>query len=277
MSSKSIELPQGVLRYRDVGEGEPLVFLHGLLVDGLLWRHVIAELRSEFRCIAPDLPLGAHRQPMLPDADLAPIDVARMVADLIEALELENVTLVGNDTGGAIAQLVAAWHPKRIGRLALTPCDAYENFLPPMFRYLQVVARIPFAPTILMQSMRIKRLRRMPFGFGWLSKRLPDDVLDDWLQPAIHDSDVRRDAVKFLRAISTRTTIEAAERLRDFDRPVLLAWAPEDRNFRLCFAERLASDLPNARLERIEDSYTFVSEDQPEQTAELIRGFVTAE
>src|SRR5215210_7807420 len=270
---QEIRLPQGTLRYRDTGSGEPIVLVHGLLVDGTLWRKVV-PLLDGFRCLLPDLPLGSHRVAMAPEADLSPPGVAGILADFIAALELERVTLVGNDTGGAICQLVATRDPERLGRLVLTPCDAYENFLPPAFRYLQVAARIPGATTALTQSMRIDLVRRGPIAYGWLAKRpIPAGVLDRWTEPILADPAVRRDARKFLRGISNRYTLEAAERLRRFERPTLIAWAPEDRLFKLPYGERLAEAIPDARLERIEDSRTFVSEDQPERVAELIGAF----
>lgn len=270
-----LELSQGRVRYRDSGSGEPIVFLHGALVNGELWRKVVPELDGEFRCVVPDLPLGSHPIALRPEADTSPPGVARLVADLLEALGLERVTLVGNDTGGAIAQLVATRHPERLARLVLTPCDAYDNFLPLMFRYLQVTARIPGGALVLAQSLRLRALRRAPFAFGWLAKRpIDDDVLDAWAKPIISDAGVRRDATKLLKGISKRQTLEAAERLRSFDRPVLLAWAPEDRFFKFEHAERLAREIPDARLERVEDSYTFVSEDQPKRVAELVARFV---
>lgn len=192
------------------------------------------------------------------------------------ALDLDRVTLVANDTGGAIAQIAAAHHPERIGRLVLTPCDTHENFLPPMYRYLQVAARIPGALNLLMQALRFPPLRRLPFAFGRLTKAPVDrEIVDAWLEPIVSDREVRRDAAKFLRGIDKRQTIEAAEQLKRFDRPVLVAFAPEDRFFRLSDGERLARDIPNGRLERIENSYSFAPEDQPERVAELVRAFVS--
>ncbi|HEY7150567.1 MAG TPA: alpha/beta fold hydrolase [Solirubrobacterales bacterium] len=271
-----VRLPQGTVRYRDSGSGEPIVFIHGLLVSGGLWRKVTPPLEGEHRCIVPELPLGSHRIPMAAEADLSPPGVARLVADFLEALELDGVTLVGNDTGGAISQLVAAHHPERLGRLVLTPCDAYENFLPPAFRPLQYGAHVPGLITALVQGARIGAIRRSPLGFGMLIKSRPmdDEALRGYLAPFLADRGVRRDALKVLRGISSRQTIEAAERLRDFDRPTLIAWAPEDRFFKLRFAERLANDIPNARLIRIEDSLTFVPEDQPDRLAEAIAEFM---
>jgi len=272
---RAIELAQGTIAYRDTGSGEPIVFVHGALVDGTLWRKVTPQLEGEFRCIVPDLPLGSHRIPMRPEADLSPTGLASLVADFLAALELEQVTLVGNDIGGAICQLVATRHPERLGRLVLTPCDAYENFLPLAFRYLQVAARIPGGTTALAQSMRLGFVRRAPFAYGWLAKRpVPSDVLDAWATPVIKEPGVRRDLRKLLRGISKRYTLEAAERLRAFDRPTLIAWAPEDRFFKLRHGELLAEAIPDSRLIRIEDSLTFVSEDQPHRLAAAIGGFM---
>jgi pimeloyl-ACP methyl ester carboxylesterase len=270
-----ISLPAGTIRYRDSGSGAPIVFVHGALVDGDLWRKVIPLLEGEFRCLAPDLPLGSHRVAMLKDADLSPPGLAQLVADFLTALDLERVTLVGNDTGGAICQLVATRHPERLARLVLTPCDAYENFPPPAFRYLPIATRIPGAVALLAQSMRIRPARRLPFAFGWLSKReVPSEIVDGWIEPLRSDPGVRRDAAKVLRGMSSRYTLEAAAQLAGFDRPTLVAWAPEDRFFKLRDGERLAEAIPNARLVRIDDSRTFVSEDQPERLATAISEFI---
>jgi pimeloyl-ACP methyl ester carboxylesterase len=267
-------VPQGTIRYAESGEGPPIVFVHGLLVDGRLWRKVTPLLEDNFRCIVPDLPLGSHVTPMNPDADLSPPGLARIVAGFLEALDLDRVTLVANDTGGAISQITAANHPERIGRLVLTNCDAFENFLPPAFRPLQWSARVPGLLTGVLQSMRLGPMRRTPLAYGWLIKRdLSGAPLREWVDPFLSDRAIRRDTVKVLKGISPRYTFEAAETLRDFDRPTLLAWAVEDRFFKLSFAERLAATIPGARLERIEDSYTFVSEDQPERLASLIEAF----
>jgi pimeloyl-ACP methyl ester carboxylesterase len=268
------KLPQGTISYRESGEGPPIVFVHGLLVDGRLWRKVTPLLEDRFRCIVPDLPLGSHPAPMNPDADLSPPGLARLIADFLEALELEEVVLVANDTGGAISQITAANHPERIGRLVLTNCDAFDNFLPPAFRPLQWAARVPPVLNGVMQGMRFAPMRRLPNAFGWLIKRDFDDApTRDWVEPFLTDRAIRRDTAKVLRGIDPRYTIEAAEKLRDFDRPAVLAWAVEDRFFKVAYAERLAATINGATLERIEDSYTFVSEDQPEQLAELIARF----
>jgi pimeloyl-ACP methyl ester carboxylesterase len=268
---KEVTLPQGTIRYRDSGEGPPIVFVHGLLVDGTLWRKVTPLLEDRHRCLVPDFPIGSHTKPMNPDADLSPPGLARIVASFLEALDLEDVTLVGNDTGGAISQITAANHPERIGRLVLTNCDAFENFLPPAFRPLQWAAKVPGALTGMMQGMRLGAMRRLPIAFGWLIKRdFAGAPTREWVTPYLSDSGVRRDTIKVLKGIDPEHTFAAAEKLAHFDKPALLAWAREDRFFSPSFAERLAQTIPGARLEWIDDSYTFVSEDQPERLASLI-------
>jgi pimeloyl-ACP methyl ester carboxylesterase len=275
----AVELGAGTVAFSETGpaKGPAVVLVHGAFVDGTLWRKVVPGLDDTFRCIVPDLPLGSHRTPMREDADLSPYGLAALIAEFIAALGLEDVTLVGNDTGGALCQITTTRHPERLGRLVLTPCDAYENFLPPAFRYLQLLARIPGGVASVAASMRIPAMRRTPLAFGWLAKRpIPADVLAGWTAAITSDREIRRDARKVLRGISKRYTLEAATKLRDFKGPTMLAWATEDRFFKPAFAERLAADIPGSRLEWIEDSRTFVSEDQPERLAALIRDFATA-
>lgn len=276
--AKELALSQGTIRYRELGapDAPPVLFVHGLLVNGLLWRGVAPRLAdARLRCIVPDWPLGSHELAMPAGADLTPGGVARMVAEAIEALGLDDVTLVGNDSGGAISQLVVTRHRERIGRLVLTNCDAYENFLPPLFKYLEWVAAVPGLPAVALQMLRVPALRRLPIAYGQLVKRpLPREISDAWCLPILRDAGVRRDTVAFLRGIDKRDTLAAAERFGEVEMPVLLAWAPEDRSFKLRYAERMATAFPRARLETIADSRTFVPEDQPARLAELIAAFV---
>jgi len=275
VAEHQVSLNQGTIHYRDTGTGQPIVFVHGLLVDGTLWRKVVPLLESRFRCLVPDWPLGAHPEAMRAAADLTPPALAELVNDFLVALNLEEVTLVGNDTGGAICQIVATEHPDRLARLVLTSCDAFENFLPPMFRPLQWAARVPGLLTAILQSLRSRRLRNLPFALGWLAKRPVDNsIVQGWVAPFLSDRAVRRDTAKVLRGISARYTVAAAGKLPSFERPTLIAWAAEDRFFPLAHGQRLAELIPHGRLERIEDSYTFASEDQPGELADLIANFM---
>jgi pimeloyl-ACP methyl ester carboxylesterase len=269
-----ITLPQGTIHYRDTGEGPPVVFVHGLLVDGTLWRKVTPLLEGEARCIAPDLPLGSHRVAMNADAERTPAGVARLVGDFLAALDLEDVTLVGNDTGGAISQLVALDHGERLGRLVLTNCDCFEVFPPKEFKPMVKAARVPGALYAAVQPMRAAAARRTPMAYGALAHELPDEVTAAWIAPFLDDADVRRDTVSFLRAIDKAITLDAAARLPSLKIPSLVAWGQDDRFFTPELGRRLAAVLPGSRLEPIEGARTFVSEDAPEALADLIRGFV---
>jgi pimeloyl-ACP methyl ester carboxylesterase len=269
-----ITLPQGTISYRDTGEGPPVVFLHGLLVDGTVWRKVTPLLDGAARSIAPDLPLGSHRTPMNADADITPHGVARLVGDFLAALDLEDVTLVGNDTGGAISQLVALDHGERVGRLVLTNCDCFDVFPPKEFVPMVKSARIPGAVKAALAPMRAAAARRTVLAYGGLAREIPDEVTAAWIEPARTDARVRGDLISFMRAIRKSITLDAAARLPTLTIPSLVAWGQDDRFFARELGHRLSVTLPNARLEPIADSRTFVSEDEPEALADLIRGFV---
>jgi pimeloyl-ACP methyl ester carboxylesterase len=275
-SMREVQLSQGTVRFRDVGKGPVLVFVHGLLVNGTVWRKVVPLLSGRYRCIVPDWPMGSHAAPMNADADLTPEGMAKLVADFIEALDLEDVTLVGNDSGGAVCQVVLARHRSRIARLVLTTCDAFEVFPPKLFSYLKWLAFVPGILGLLGRAMlAFPALRRLPIAYGIVSKHpIDDDVLASWIRPA-KDPGIRRDVVKFIRGISPAVTLQAAKELAHVNVPVLLVWTPEDRSFPIALAHRLVDTLPNARLVLVEDSFVFVAEDQPASLARAVEGFVT--
>lgn len=273
-AAHTIDTEHGPIVIRETGDGPPIVFVHGLLVNGDLWRKVVPHLSERFRCITPDLPLGSHERPMKADADLTPPSLARLIGSLLEKLDLDDVTLVANDTGGALCQLLVTETPERVGRLVLTSCDAYDIFPPKMFAPLSLAARIPGALGALASLLGARPLRGLPFAFGWLTKKpLDHDVIDEYLRPLSENADVRRDLVKILSTVDPAYTQAAAKKLPSFTKPVLLAWSREDRFFPMSYAERLARDFPNARLEPIDDSYSFSPEDQPEAVARAISGF----
>jgi pimeloyl-ACP methyl ester carboxylesterase len=274
LEQHEVALAQGAIRYRELGTGEPVLLVHGLFANSLLWEGVAERLAKDFRVIAPDWPLGSHSVPLKPGVDLTTPGLARLIADFMAALNIHGVTLVANDTGGAISQLVAVHHGDRVARLVLTNCDCYEMFPPPAFAPLMMAGRIPGAVYALAQMMRPKFAQRLPIAYGLLTKEPIDpDVMKSFLGPIQRDKRIRKDAAAALAGAGKRYTLEAAEHFPQFEKPVLIAWAPEDRFFKFRYAERLASDFPNARLERIENALTFVMIDQPQRTAELISAF----
>jgi pimeloyl-ACP methyl ester carboxylesterase len=276
--TRRIELSAGTIEYQDTGGGGPvLVFVHGVLMDSSLWDSVVAELAPGHRCVVPTLPLGAHRHAMHPDADLSLSGLARLLLELLDRLEVNDVTLVGNDTGGAIVQLIAAGECERVGRIVLVSCDAFDNF-PPGWTGRAVVLTGKLPPALFgafMQQMRLKPVRRLPIAFGWLTKR-GDEASRRWLQPILGRPEIRRDAVRLLRSVAQdRKLLErTAAQLVDFQRPALVIWAQEDKVMPLDHGHRLTELLPAARLVTVTDSYTLIPLDQPVELAHHLRAFV---
>ncbi|MFD4903376.1 alpha/beta fold hydrolase [Streptomyces sp. NPDC058411] len=272
-----VTLSAGVVEYEDTGgDGPVVVLLHGVAMNGSLWRHVVAGLRSDYRCVVPTLPLGAHRRPMRPDADLTVLGVAHLVAEFLEKLDLHDVTLVMNDWGGAQA-LVAEGRDRRIGRLVITSCEAFDNYPPGLpGRNLAVAARTPGGLRLAFALLKLKPMRRTPLTWGWMSKRpVPHDVMDDWLRPLWTSAAIRRDLRAYIVGVPPRDVLLGwAEALRTFDRPALVVWAAEDKVMPPAHGRRLAEMLPKGELVEIADSFTLIPEDRPEPLTEAIRDFV---
>jgi pimeloyl-ACP methyl ester carboxylesterase len=268
-----IDLPAGRIRYREAGEGKPVVFVHGFLVDGRLWDGVVDRLSDRFRCIAPDWPIGAQQIAMNPDADLSPPGIAAIVDSFLAALELDDVTIVGNDSGGAMSQVRVTRHPQRIGRLVLTNCDTHENFPPGIFKAMPPLAKLPGGMTVLSAPFRIGALARAAFK-PFAKTKIPDQLIASWMSPVMHDAGVKHDTKKVTGGMNKRYTLEAAEKLSSSELPVLLTWAPGDKFFPIKYAERLARETPNARIVEIAGASTFVALDQPQRLADEIASFV---
>ncbi|MFL5900421.1 MAG: alpha/beta fold hydrolase [Solirubrobacterales bacterium] len=270
---REIELPAGTIRYREAGEGKPVIFVHGYLVDGRLWDGVVDALSDRCRCIAPDWPIGAQQIAMNPDADLSPPGIAAIIDSFLAALDLNDVTIVGNDSGGAMSQVLVTRHPARIGRLVLTNCDTHENFPPGVFKAMPPIAKLPGGMDLLAAPFRVGALARAAFK-PFARTKIPADLVASWMAPGLHDPDVKRDAKKVTIGMNKRFTLEAAEKLSESELPILLTWAPGDRFFPLKYAERLADETPNARIVEIPDAKTFVPLDQPRRLADEIARFV---
>jgi pimeloyl-ACP methyl ester carboxylesterase len=272
-----IEVSAGTIDYEDTGgEGPTLVLLHGLLMDASLWDGVIADLSVDHRCVAPTLPLGAHRHAMHAAADLSPHGIARLVAELLDRLDLRDVTLVGNDTGGALVQLLVCDDDPRVNQIVLASCDAFDNFPPGLTgKTLVATGKLPPAMFgLFMQQMRLRPLRRLPMSFGWLTKR-GDAATARWIKPILQQREIRRDTVRVLRAAAAdkHLLLDAAACLAAYDRPALVVWASGDRVMPPDHGRRLAELLPHGRLIEISDSYTLIPLDQPAQLAQTLRAF----
>jgi pimeloyl-ACP methyl ester carboxylesterase len=279
----SIDLQAGRLHYRVAGRADdrrpPVVFVHGVLVNAELWAGAAWALAERgVRSYALEMPLGAHPEPMHADADLSPRGLGRLIVDALAALDLHDVTLVGNDTGGALCQFAIDVDPSRIGRLVLTNCDAFEQFPPPPFGLLFAAGRRPGRLRFLMRpAVRSTRLRHSKLGYGGLvATPLDPGLTARWAGPLVADRAIARDAARLMAAADKRDLLEVAGRFDRFTKPVLIAWGDGDPYFKVELGERLADAFPDARLVRVEGARTFVALDEPGRLADEISAFVAA-
>ena len=273
---KQVSTHLGTVEYRDIGEGPAVVFVHLVLAEGSHWDKMPPLLADRFRCIVPTLPMGAHSVAANGDADLSASGLASAVAELLDHLDVSDVTLVGNDSGGAISQVAAVNHPERLGRVVLTNCDMYDAFPPRIFAYLKLVSHLPGGMAILGRTLRIRALWRLPFVFGRLTNEVDGVKINRWADALLADKRVRRDACKVLQGFDPQITNDAAAELRSTDLPFLLAWGADDKAFKPALAERFCAEVPTAELVMIDDCKTLVCWDQPERLAQLISDFAAS-
>ncbi|WP_158240984.1 alpha/beta fold hydrolase [Mycolicibacterium goodii] len=272
-SRRLVSLPCGQLGVREYGAGRAVVLLHGLVANGLVWRHVAAGLCPGSRCIAPDLPMGSHT-PALPDADLTLPGQARLVVDLLDALDIEQAVVVGNGYGGDIAQVVAATYPQRVAGLVLIATNAFGSDPWPV-KVLGRLASLPGAGLLQTVLIGLKPVQRLPITYGGATKRpIPADIMAEYLHPLRTDPLVRNDFRRFLKGLSPDYLATYSPRLADYQRPALVVWPREERYFPAEGAPRLAHTLPDATLEFIDDSYAWVPEDNPEPLVRLLADFL---
>jgi pimeloyl-ACP methyl ester carboxylesterase len=271
VSDNTLEIDAGTLHYETAGpeNGRPVVFVHGYWMGGQVWRRVAERLAAlGLRCIAPTWPMGAHSQPLRRRADRSIQGVAGTVAEFLEVLDLDDVVLVGNDSGGVVSQLVAVHHPERIGALVLTSCDAFEHFPPPILNPVLLAAKSKTLFPFAIQAMRLPITRQR--AYGGLAHTDVDDLARTWVRPALSNDTIAEDLRQLTLSFRADVTTGVAARLSEFDKPALIAWSADDLFFDVADGERLAAALPNARLEVIEGARTFSMVDQPDRLADVL-------
>lgn len=275
----TIDLPHATLNYHVAGPEDstepPVVFIHPVLSAGSLWLPVADRLAARgIRSYAPDWPLGSHRIPLPDDADQSPRGVARLVLDFLAALDLTDVTLVGNDTGGAICQFIVDPEldadASRVGRLVLANCDAFDQFPPAPFTLIFPLLRSERRAKVLAGQMRVRALRQSWLGFGLLAKNLPADLTRAWIEPTRTDAGVRRDTVRLLKAIRPAELLDVSTRLKDVKIPVTVIWGMADRAFRPSLGRRLHAAFTDAAFVPVEGARTLLALDAPDELTEAI-------
>ncbi|MGI5271389.1 alpha/beta fold hydrolase [Nonomuraea sp. CA-218870] len=278
----TIDLPHGTVSYRIAGPADaaapPVVFVHAFLVDGSVWSGVADQLAARgIRSYSPDWPLGAHRVPVRPDADQSPRGVARQIAAFLEALDLRDVTLVGNDTGGALCQFLLDIDASRIGRLVLTNCDAFDTFPPFPYNVIFRLLRGERLMRINLQPMRWRAFRHSPLGLGLLANKLDPGQTKAWIEPSLRSKEIRRDAVRFLQAIDAKELLDVSTRLKNFAGPVQIVWGTADRAFKPALGQRLRRAFRNATFIEVPGARTFVHLDAPTALADHIGALSSAQ
>lgn len=267
---RSLDLPAGTIRYRQAGpdDGRPVLFVHGLLVDDTVWADVPERLASKgLRAIAPTWPLGAHRTAMKPGADLSPKGQAQVVLSFLRELDLRDVVLVGNDTGGAVAQFLLDTDASRVGAVVLSNCDAFTTFPPAQFKAVFRAGRHPRLAAVILKAMRSRALRHSSLGIGLLANDLDADQTAAWFAPSIDDPAIRQDLARFLRGVRPDELNEVATRLDRFEGPVSIVWGEDDRAFTPDLGKRLAAAFRDARFVLVPGARTLLPLDAPDRFA----------
>jgi pimeloyl-ACP methyl ester carboxylesterase len=275
---RSIEVPAGVIEYDETGSGPPVVLLHGLLIDHTLWDRVLPLLPERFRYIRPVLPLGAHRRAMHAGADLTLPGQVRIVADFLDALALENVTLVHSDWGGALF-LTARGLDHRVARQVILPCEAFGNFPPGLPGTMVALAvRLPGGVQLAARQLRVGWLRRLPPLYGQMARRpVPGEVIRRWTEPVLTDPDIRRDLLAYCRGpFEKAALIRDTEALRRFQGDVLVLWSPDNKVMPPAHGRRLAELIPRSRYAEIPGAYVLSMLDAPEAVAREMGAFLAA-
>jgi pimeloyl-ACP methyl ester carboxylesterase len=263
-----IALSQATIDYRVVGPQNsahpPILFVHGVVVDQRLWAAVPDQLAAQgFRCIVPTWPLGSHTTPANPGADLSPRGLAAMIDEFMAALNLTDVTLVGNDTGTGLCQFVIDAHPGRIGRLVLTNGEAFDTFPPFPFTIVFALLRYPSLITAMATPLRLRLFRHSPLAYGLLANTLDPKLTDSWFQPCRNDRRIRNDLAAVMKGIVATDLTDAATRFGRFTKPVTLVWGARDRCFTPTLAKRLAAQFPNSATIEVPEARTFIPLDNP--------------
>jgi pimeloyl-ACP methyl ester carboxylesterase len=275
---KSVEIPAGVIEYSEVGSGPPVVLLHGLFMDHTVWDPVLALLPDNLRYVRPVLPFGAHRVPMKPDADLTLPGQVRIVAEFLDALGLDEVTLVHSDWGGSLF-LTAHGLDHRVARQVILPCEAFDNFPPGLpGKMVTLAVRMPGGLQLGARQLRNGRLRRLPLLFGQMARRpLPDELVRRWTEPLLRDPGVRRDLLAYGRGgFDKPALVRDTEALSRFRGEALVLWSPDNRVMPPAHGRRLAEILPGARYAEIPGAYVLSMLDEPEAVARELRAFLTS-
>jgi pimeloyl-ACP methyl ester carboxylesterase len=270
---RSVQTASGRIAYVEQGAGPVALFVHGVLLNRHLWRHQLANLSDIRRCIAVDL-LAHGDTEIAPDQDLSVTANASMLKEFLDALTIEQVDLVGNDSGGGIAQIFAASHPQRVRSLTLTNCDAHDNWPPEAFKPFLAMAANGGLRGTLDAMLSDKSVYRSPQALGPAyehPEQVTDDTIDTYLGPLVRTDQRTRDFQRFLAAFDNTHTLAIEARLKTLETPTLIVWGTDDVYFDVKWSHWLAHTIPGTRRRvELEGARIFFPEERwPEFNREL--------
>jgi pimeloyl-ACP methyl ester carboxylesterase len=246
---RSVETPSGRISYTEAGTGPVALFVHGVLLNGYLWRHQLTELSDVRRCIAVDL-LAHGDTEIRSDQDVSVTANANMLREFLDALQIEQVDLVGNDSGGGIAQIFAALHPARVRSLTLTDCDAHDNWPPTAFKPFLDMAAAGGLRGALDAMLADKNVYRSAQALGPAyehPERVTDETIETYLRPFLRNEQRTRHFQRFLAAFDCRHTLAVEAQLRKVRAPTLIVWGTDDVYFDVQWSRWLAEAIPGTR------------------------------
>jgi pimeloyl-ACP methyl ester carboxylesterase len=279
LTTHSIETASGCISYVEAGSGPVALFVHGVLLNKHLWRHQLAGLSDIRRCIAVDL-LAHGDTEIKPNQDVSVTANAIMLREVLDALQIDQVDIVGNDSGGGIAQIFSALHPERVRSLTLTNCDTHDNWPPEAFKpFLDMAAAGGLSDT-LNALLSDKSIYRSPGALGPAYER-PENIsdldIDIYLLPLVRSEQRTHDLRRFLAAFDHSHTVAIESRLRHLQAPTLIVWGTDDVYFPVNWAHWLAEAIPGAKPPvELLGARIFFPEERAEVFNQLLRDHLLA-
>jgi pimeloyl-ACP methyl ester carboxylesterase len=246
---RKVITPSGTISYLEQGSGPAALFVHGVLLNGFMWRQQLGHLADLRRCIAVDL-LGHGDTTTAATQDVSVSANARMLAEFLDALKIDCVDLVGNDSGGGICQILAALHPERVRSLTLTDCDAHDNWPPEAFKPFVAMVAAGGLPQTLAAMLADKLIYRSPQALGPAYEKpeaVSDETIEIFLRPHLRSASRTHDLERFVNAFDSQHTVSIEGRLRQLQAPTLIVWGTDDIYFDVKWSHWLAKTIPGTK------------------------------
>jgi pimeloyl-ACP methyl ester carboxylesterase len=274
--ARSVDTASGRISYVERGSGPVALFIHGVLVNGYLWRRQLTELASMRRCIAPDL-LAHGRTEISATQDVSVTANARMLDEFLSEMKIDQVDLVGNDSGGGICQIFAALFPQRVRSITLSNCDTHDNWPPQAFKPFVEMVAAGGLPGTLAAMLNDKQIYRSAQALGPAYER-PDEVtdaaIDTFFKPHVRTPQRTRDLERFVNAFDSRHTLAIEPKLRTLKAPALIVWGDDDVYFDVKWSVWLENALPGpTRRVVLPGARLFFVEERAQRFNDELRAF----